>query len=71
MSNSSVPSYDLVLAGGTVIDPASATNARLDVAVTGDRIAAIGEGLAANAARTIDVTGSTVLPGLVEGHTHI
>ncbi|MFF0449879.1 amidohydrolase family protein [Streptomyces sp. NPDC004609] len=71
MSNSSVPSYDLVLAGGTVIDPASATNARLDVAVTGDRIAAIGEGLAADAARTIDVTGSTVLPGLVEGHTHI
>jgi dihydroorotase len=71
MSTSSTPTYDLVLAGGTVIDPASGTNARLDVAVAGDRIAAIGEGLAAGAARTVDVTGSTVLPGLVEGHTHI
>ncbi|MET9462681.1 amidohydrolase family protein [Streptomyces canus] len=71
MPNSSPSSYDLVLAGGTVIDPASGTNARLDVAVTGDRIAAIGEGLATGATRTIDVTGSTVLPGLVEGHTHI
>src|SRR3954462_12437437 len=71
MPNSSTPSYDLVLAGGTVIDPASGTNARLDVAVTGDRIAAIGEGLAAGATRTIDVTGSTVPPGLVGGHPHI
>ncbi len=36
MSISSESPYDLVLAGGTVIDPASGTNARLDVAVTGD-----------------------------------
>ncbi|MCP9213228.1 amidohydrolase family protein [Streptomyces sp. NEAU-Y11] len=71
MSISSESSYDLVLTGGTVLDPASGINARLDVAVTGNRIAAMEKGLAANAARTIDVTGSTVLPGLVEGHTHI
>ena len=45
MSNSSQSSYDLVLAGGTVIDPASGTNARLDVAVSLDRSPRHPEGL--------------------------
>ena len=63
--------YDLVISGGTVLDPASGTNAVLDVAVEKGRIAAIGPDLAARGVRTVDATGSTVLPGLVEGHTHI
>jgi dihydroorotase len=71
MSEPSQPTYDLVLAGGTVLDPASGTNARLDVAVTGDRVAEIGEDLRAAGREVIDCTGATELPGLVEGHTHI
>ena len=64
--------YDLVLAGGTVLDPASGTNACLDVAVRGEAIAAIGADLDTTTAReVVDCTGATVLPGLVEGHTHI
>ena len=61
--------YDLVLRGGTVVDPASGRNERTDVAVSDGRIAAIGVGLQGR--ESVDCTGRTVLPGLVEGHTHI
>ncbi|GAB2455030.1 amidohydrolase family protein [Jatrophihabitans fulvus] len=71
MSEPTPTSYDLVITGGTVLDPASGTNAVLDVAVEKGRIAAIGAGLGTHAVRTVDATGKTVLPGLVEGHTHI
>lgn len=64
-------SYDLVLAGGTVLDPASGTSGVLDVAVAGECIAAIAPDLRAGAREVIDCAGKTVLPGLVEGHTHI
>lgn len=70
MSNTA-PAYDLVLTGGRVMDHASGLDEVTDVAITGDRITAIGAGLAAGAAKTIDCTGTYVLPGLVEGHTHI
>ncbi|MFS3127940.1 amidohydrolase family protein [Nocardioides sp. Bht2] len=63
--------FDLVLAGGTVLDPASGLNQRSDVAITGSKIAAIGVDLPRDGAQVIDCSGSTVVPGLVEGHSHI
>ncbi|MFB4305141.1 amidohydrolase family protein [Actinomadura sp. GTD37] len=71
MTEQSRPVYDRVLSGGTVVDPASGLNARTDVAINGGAIAAVGDGLAADAAEVTDCTGRWVLPGLVEGHTHI
>lgn len=71
MPESSPPTYDLVLTGGHVLDPASGADARLDVAVSGQVITAIGADLRTNGARVVDCSGSVVLPGLVEGHTHI
>lgn len=71
MTDPSQPTYDLVLRGGTVLDPASGMYARADVAVRGSTIAAIGPDLAAPGAQIVDCSGSVVLPGLVEGHTHI
>jgi dihydroorotase len=65
------PTYDLVIAGGRVLDPASGTDDVLDVAVDKGRIAAIGTGLSGRASRTVDAAGQLVLPGLVEGHTHV
>ena len=42
------------------------------VLVDGDRIAAVGPNLAAPAgARVIDLPGATLLPGLIEGHSHL
>src|SRR5947199_138644 len=42
------------------------------VLVDGDRIAAAGPNLAAPAgARVIDLPGATLIPGLIEGHSHL
>src|SRR5204863_433139 len=42
------------------------------VLVEGDRIAAAGPNLAAPAgARTIDLAGATLMPGMIEGHSHL
>lgn len=63
-----MPDYDLVIRGGTVATAAAVFPA--DVAVLGERIAAIGEGLGAGA-REIDARGRLVLPGGVDSHCHI
>jgi imidazolonepropionase-like amidohydrolase len=42
------------------------------VLVEGDKIAAVGPNLSAPAgARTIDLPGETLIPGLIEGHSHL
>ena len=66
------PGFDLLLTGGRVIDPASATDARLDVAITAGRIAAVAPSLPRQSARRIvDVSGSLVTPGLIDLHAHV
>ena len=65
------PGYDILFKGGTVIDGTGAPRACADVAVSGDRIAAIGADIDASAAaRTIDATGRIVSPGFIDVHTH-
>lgn len=64
-------SFDLLLAGGTVLDPASATSRAADVGIAGGRIAAIEPALSPdNAARLLDVRGCYVTPGLIDFHIH-
>jgi dihydropyrimidinase len=61
--------YDLLVRGGTVVTPAGVHE--LDVAVRGERIAALGEpGSFSEAARTIEARGLLVLPGGVDPHCH-
>src|SRR6202521_678090 len=55
--------YDLVLTGAHLC--------RGDLAVNGDRIAAIGIGLASQARRVIDLDGKLVTPGWVDLHVHV
>jgi dihydroorotase len=62
-------SIDLRLAGGTVVTPAGKVNA--DVLIADGRIAGlVGDGVAAPADRTVDVTGKLVLPGMIDVHVH-
>ena len=61
--------YDLALANGHVVLPGGLVE-RVDVGVREGRIAAIADG-ALEADETIDVTGLTVLPGLVDEHFHV
>lgn len=67
------PAYDTLIVGGRVIDPANGRDEVADVAIAGGRIAAIEAGLAdrSTATQRVDAAGQYVLPGLVEGHTHI
>src|SRR3954449_4227049 len=61
---------DWILRGGTVIDGTGAARFRADVAVGGDRIAAVGEIPKTQGAREIDVAGLIVAPGFIDVHTH-
>ena len=64
--------YDLLLKGGHVIDPKNGVNAIRDVAIKGDRVAAVGPDIAASqAAKVIDASGLYVTPGLVDIHAHV
>jgi dihydroorotase len=63
--------FDLLLTGGTVLNPATKLNEKLDVGVTGDRVTAIQANLPhAGAKKVLDVTGCYVTPGLIDFHVH-
>jgi N-acyl-D-amino-acid deacylase len=62
--------FDLVVRGGTVVDGTGGPRRQADVAVTGERIAAIDDLGGAQARRVIDATGLIVAPGFIDTHTH-
>ena len=63
--------YDLVLKGGTVIDPVQGLHRKLDVASKAGKIAALADRLDADGDRIVDVTGKLVVAGLIDLHTHV
>jgi N-acyl-D-amino-acid deacylase len=65
--------YDIIIAGGTVIDGTGAPRYRADVAVRGDRIVRVSrEPLPRDgAARVVDAAGRVVAPGFIDLHAHL
>jgi dihydroorotase len=64
--------FDHLLRGGRVIDPARGFDGPADIAIAGDRIAAVESAIPPAAARLVtDVTGKLVVPGLIDTHAHV
>jgi dihydroorotase len=66
-----IGAFDLLLSGGTVVNPATGIHVQSDVGVVGDRIAAIEPQLSRQGAkRLLDVRDCYVTPGLIDFHIH-
>jgi N-acyl-D-aspartate/D-glutamate deacylase len=61
--------HDLVIRNGTIVDGTGAERFVGDIAIDGDRIAAVGQ-VEGRGRREIDATGKIVTPGWVDIHTH-
>lgn len=70
-ASSSQSDFDLVLAGGRIVDGTGNPWFVADVAMKGGRIAEIGKLDPKRAARVINAAGLIVAPGFIDVHTHI
>ncbi len=62
--------WSLLIRNGSLIDGTGGPARAADVAVEGDRIAAVGPKLVGEAARVIDASGHVVAPGFIDAHAH-
>jgi dihydroorotase len=64
--------FDLLLKGGHVIDPANGLDEIMDVAIGDNKIVRVGKDIATGAAATVvDVSDHIVTPGILDIHTHV
>jgi len=64
--------YDLLIKGGRIIDPAQHIDGLMDVAVSGAKIAGVHADIpAGEASNVIDASGRIVAPGLIDAHLHV
>lgn len=61
----------LLIRGGRVVDPAAGRDERADVLIADGRVRAIGAGLGADGAETLDADGCVVAPGFIDLHAHL
>ena len=61
--------YDIVISNATVVGPVG--RQVRDVAIRGETIAAVGDGLASDGATVLDATGKFLIPGGVDVHVHL
>lgn len=60
---------DLVVRGGRVVDVLTQQVRAADVAIVGDRVAAVGDGLSGR--HVVEAAGRYVAPGFIDAHVHI
>ena len=64
--------YDVLIKGGTLIDPSLGLNAVRDVALLDGKVATVEEGIPESRAREVlDASGLIVAPGLLDLHVHV
>ena len=69
MSSIRAQTYDLILANGRVMDPASGTDAIRHIGIRGGRIATVSQ-RPLPGANVLDVKGLVVAPGFIDLHSH-
>ena len=60
-----------LIQNGRVIDPANKVDEIADVLIEGGKVSAVGKGLGASGAESIDAKGKIIAPGLVDMHAHL
>ncbi|HXQ18877.1 MAG TPA: amidohydrolase family protein, partial [Acidimicrobiales bacterium] len=66
-----MPTYDILIKGGTIIDGLLTPRYKADVGIKDGRIVEIGSGLSvSDADEVVDASGRIVAPGFVDVHTH-
>ena len=64
--------YDLIVKGGTVVDPSQNLHGVTDVAIEDGKIAKIAVDIPAEESkRVVEVNGKVVIPGIIDLHTHV
>lgn len=61
---------DLLIRGAQVFDGTGAEPFAADVAIKDGRIRAVGANLSADAAQVVDAQGLSLMPGIIDSHTH-
>ena len=62
--------YDILIRNGRIVDGTGNPSYHADLALTGNRVAALGKLTGKTAKRTIDATGLVVAPGFIDIHNH-
>nr|WP_050982999.1 amidohydrolase family protein [Cupriavidus basilensis] len=68
--SSDLPTFDLLIRGGDLIDGTGAPRRAADIGIRDGLIAAIGDLSGTGARETIDATGLVVAPGFIDSHSH-
>src|SRR5687768_3629872 len=69
LTEATTPPLDLLLVGGTVVDPSQGLHAKKDVGIFQGRIAFVEDSIPqARARQVVDCSGLIVTPGLVDLH---
>lgn len=67
-----MPTYDLLITNGTLIDTAQGINVPRDIAFANGKVTAVEAHIdPSTATETIDATGQMVTPGLIDAHVHV
>jgi N-acyl-D-amino-acid deacylase len=61
--------FDLVIRDALLLDGIGSEPTRGDLAVTGDRITAVGR-VEGSAKTSLDADGLALMPGIIDNHTH-
>jgi dihydroorotase len=72
LTEATTPPLDLLLTGGTVVDPSQGLHARKDLGLAQGRVVLVEDAIPTGRARqVVDCSGLIVTPGLVDLHVHV